>query len=353
MKYLFFSILLSSLSSCTTLTAPSSTRYSPDHEGFQYSGRFLEEDSTRLFAWSASRISFRFEGDSIGLHLTTQMRDSSALVDYYVLELDGESSILNISSEPLWLHHLGAGEHDLTLLKRTEASVGMGIWGGISGGPDLKLLPASELPSLSMEVIGNSITCGYGIEGETQSCRFSPETEDATRTYAFLAAKELGMIYSAVCFSGKGIWQNYGRDTVELMSELWHRYMPQREEPYLHQESRTHVLINLGTNDFAHQIPPEPQFCDKYLKLVKEIREAHPTAKIVMLTGSMMQGERLDILKSYLDQVKLRLEEAGEVNLYRFDLSPQGDLGYGCDWHPNLAQNKKNAQELVEFLSGI
>ena len=351
MKQIPFYLLGIILLSCSS--TPTVSRFFFNHSSFQYMGRFLDEDSMKIFAWSASRISFRFEGDSICLHLARQMNDSSDQSDYYVLELDHESRLLTVSSDPIWLRNLGTGEHRCVLLKRTEATVSTGTWEGVSGGPDLRLLPPEAPPDLSMEVIGNSITCGYGIEGATQHCDFSPETEDATHTYAFLAAKEMGMSYTAVCFSGKGIWRNYGRDTVELMSELWHRYMPQRKDRYDHSESRTHVMINLGTNDFAHEIPPRREFCAKYLQLVREVREAHPSAHIIMLTGSMMQGTPLETLQSYLAEVKETLEAEGMNHLYRFDLSPQGELGYGCDWHPNLAQNKKNAQELVEFLSGI
>ena len=45
------------------------------------------------------------------------------------------------------------------------------------------------------------------------------------------------------------------------------------------------------------------------------------------------------------------LSAAGVPGLYRFDLSQQGDRGYGCDWHPSEAQQQQNAAELAEWLS--
>lgn len=356
MKNRFFLLAAALLwNSCqSSKPADSITRFSPDHDAFVYTGRFLDLEEEKLFAWSASRISFRFKGDSICLHMDPDLMQDTDQADLFDVILDGKRSVLSVYPQtPIWLKDLGASEHSLILLKRTEASVSAVSWKGVSGGTDLKLILPAAVPRISMEVIGNSITCGYGNEGPSESCTFSPETENALRTYASMAAEALGLEYHAVCYSGKGVWRNYGKDTTELMPELWHRYLPQRAELYPHNQKRDIVLVNLGTNDFAHEIPPRGPFVSKYVHLIRAVREVHPEAKIVMLTGSMMQGNSLQTLTAYLQEVKMTLEGEGIEELYRFDLSPQGELGYGCSWHPNVAQHTKNAQELAVFLSNI
>jgi hypothetical protein len=36
--------------------------------------------------------------------------------------------------------------------------------------------------------------------------------------------------------------------------------------------------------------------------------------------------------------------------VHLLELSPQGSLGYGADWHPSKAQAQRNAAELTAYL---
>jgi hypothetical protein len=109
-------------------------------------------------------------------------------------------------------------------------------------------------------------------------------------------------------------------------------------------------VINLGTNDFAHGTPDEGAFCQAYTQFLGRLRGYYPHTRLVLLTGSMMRGRPLETLQAYLTRVVATRAAAGDTLISRFDLSPQGELGYGCDWHPNLAQHARNADELTAFL---
>ena len=80
------------------------------------------------------------------------------------------------------------------------------------------------------------------------------------------------------------------------------------------------------------------------------IRQHNPQAKIVLLTGTMLQGKELQICRQLLDEVTDEAHRQGDAEVYRFDMSPQGALGYGADWHPSLAQHQKMADELTAYL---
>ncbi len=326
-----------------------------DSPHFQYTGRFLRQDTTLRFAWSGSRIDLHFTGPSITILLApasgAELTATDPLIDYYHLLLDGKPYTRRVTQDAaITFSEIQDTTHTLTIFKRTEALVAEGIFQGVILGPGQKLLPPQPLPVRKIEFIGNSITCGYGNEGDSKDCHFSPDTENAWSTYSHLTARNLEAQYVSVCYSGKGVYQNYGQSRNQLMPELWRRYSPIIEKAWEFVWIPDLVVINLGTNDFAQGVPPKTDFVLAYQDFIKDIIQEYPQAKIVCLTGSMMTGRNLEILKSYLTEI---VGAFPEEKMYRFDLSPQGDLGMGCDWHPNLAQHKKNAQELSEFLSNI
>ena len=109
------------------------------------------------------------------------------------------------------------------------------------------------------------------------------------------------------------------------------------------------ICINLGTNDTSLGNYDISLFENHYRDFLSHIRELHPDAKIVLLTGAMLQGQDLANVKEVLD--RLAEEDKGT---YRFDMSPHmGDLGYGASYHPSKAQADKMASELIPYLRGL
>lgn len=353
--WLLLSFLI--LASCQSPSseASSSVKISANDPHIRYTGRFLPQGEALRYAWSGSRIDLRFTGPSATILLSAVQpgaaRSDSADYDYYHLVLDGEGHTKRLSlASPITFSNLEEGPHDLTIFKRTEARVAEGIFEGVLLAPGQTLLPLEAAPSLTMEFIGNSITCGYGNEGDSKDCPFSAETENAWLTYSHLTAQNLGAQYVSVCYSGKGLYQNYDKTREALMPELWKKYSPASDRVWDFSWIPDVVVVNLGTNDFAHAEPPREEFVRSYQEFLREIIQQYPDTKIVCLTGSMMTGTRLETLKSYLEEI---VSEFSAEQVYRFDLSPQGALGMGCNWHPNVAQHTKNAQELTAFLSNL
>jgi hypothetical protein len=307
------------------------------------------------FAWTGVSIRFRFEGDSLSLCLQNLPRPEEPWKQsYYHLELDGQPLPLLATGPGDSLFRLGGwgpGPHELLIFRRSEALTGQGRFAGLVLPPGGRLLEPPLPSARCLEFLGNSITCGYGNEGSEASCDFDPVQENGYQTYAARAARALRADFQAVCYSGRGVWRNYGDSPEPLMGQLFRQAHPWEGSP-----ARTFsrppdaLMVNLGTNDFAQGIPPEAEFVEAYAALLADIRQAYPAARIVCLTGSMMQGPSLATLKRFLDEAVERRRAAGDSALYRFDLSPQGELGYGCDAHPSLAQHARNAEELSAFL---
>lgn len=72
----------------------------------------------------------------------------------------------------------------------------------------------------TIEFIGDSITCGYGVDDEYELHSFSTATEDVTKTYAYLTAQQLKADYSMVSYSGYGIITGYTENDQKLTTHL-------------------------------------------------------------------------------------------------------------------------------------
>ena len=133
----------------------------------------------------------------------------------------------------------------------------------------------------------------------------------------------------------------YNQTLFNVSSEIWDfsRYIPDV------------VCINLGTNDTSTPGYDTNRLYNAYLAFHKTVRNNYPKAKIVWLTGCMLHGKSLSLVKNTLDRLSDTLHKAGDLEVYRFDMTPQtGELGYGASWHPSLLQQQRMADELTPFL---
>lgn len=64
-------------------------------------------------------------------------------------------------------------------------------------------------PNVGLNFIGNSITCGYGVESENPKDPFTYDTENHFYTYAARTARALKAQHLVVARSGIGIYRNY------------------------------------------------------------------------------------------------------------------------------------------------
>lgn len=209
---------------------------------------------------------------------------------------------------------------------------------------------------IKFEFIGNSITCGYGNEGnydaEHALTGFHPENENGYLAWGALATRNMehSPLYSSVCYSGRGLIYNNDGSTKGLIPELYEEAITngQQFNPNL-------IVVNAGTNDFfalgqGTVSFTMDEFSEAYRKFILKIREKYPEAKIVCVTGPMMndsypkgQNHLTKIIKATDKAVK------GLKNVQRIDLTPQS-APFGEDFHPNLETHKKLSEEFIKKL---
>ena len=244
-----------------------------------------------------------------------------------------------------------------------------------------KLVETPALPERKIEFIGNSITCGYGVESIEMSDPFEDETENHWLTYANIVSDSLKAQHTSISRSGIGVYRNYdGPKTGSAENMPWqyeYTLFNKHDEKWDFAKYQPQlVCINLGTNDLSTDNYDIQLYEKNYRMFLTTVRSKYPDAKIVLLTGPMLGEKESSEQRAVLDRIcadanksgftlanksvvdkKGKVKKArkqGDKEIYRFDFSFQkGDLGYGASWHPSKLQHQKMAKELLPFLKNL
>ncbi len=220
---------------------------------------------------------------------------------------------------------------------------------------------APKLPTRKLEFIGDSQTCGYGIDdvSGTES-KFYDKTENFYYTYAAETARQLNAQYVTVCRSGIGVYRNYnGPETgnpKEAMVDIYP--LTNFGDPSQNWDYGSYVpdvvCINLGTNDTSVGTYKKELLEDGFRKLYKLVRARYPDTNIILIDGCMLNGKSLQDVQGAITKIVLEANESGDGKIFRLDFSPQdGSLGYATHSHPSVRQQKCMAEELVPFIRRI
>lgn len=354
MKNLLLLIGIVSTTFCLAVTVDT---IPADNAAIEYTGRIdFSDPLAPTFSYSGASIRACFTGTSIAMIMNDNIGQN-----YYNLILDGE--ILDTVRITLGKKTYKIAEglenktHEIEIFKRTEESFGKTQFFGfvVDDGSNLTAIttPRTKL----IEFIGNSITCGYGNEG-INGGSFGPTTENHYLTYAAITSRNFNARHLAVCKSGIGIYRNYNGPAggnTDCMTNYYTRTFLYDENPkYAFTDKPDLVCIDLGTNDFSTTGGDSAKYVSNYFRLVDTIQTKYTMPDIVCLLGPMMSDPTLSKVRKYLQFIADSASNKGKGNVYFFEMSPQtGSLGIGIDYHPTVAQHKKNGMELTEYIKSL
>jgi lysophospholipase L1-like esterase len=317
----------------------------PAAPGVRFVGRVDTSDGkgTR-FEWPGVSLHARFTGASVSIDL--EDTDASELAVF----VDGTEYPKIVAKAGRQTYPLAtglaAGTHELLVWRRSEANIGLSEFFGLTFAPGGALLAPPPPLARRMEIIGDSITCGYGNEG-LPGCTFSAETENSYLAYGSVAARAVGAELSTVAWSGLGMWRNYNDvgaaakplpfyydDALPTVTTPWDftRFVPDV------------VVINLGTNDSSTHGDPGQPFTLAYVAFVHHLRTKYPSAWIVCIDATAA-------VTSDIKQVVSTLTTAGDAKIEAFALT--GQNGSGCDGHPNVASDALMGDSLATELKRV
>lgn len=312
--------------------------------GVRFVGRTDRCDATGVrYAWSGSGFVGAFSGTGIRVRLRDTTNQHSVLIDGKLaptlVATAGESWYTLATG-------LAAGEHRVEVYRRTEASFGTTVVTGIEvqGGELLAPPPALER---RLEVIGDSISCGYGNEGALP-CTFSATTENHYLAFPAVLARSLEAELSTVAWSGKGVIYNYGGDKVSPMPILYDRVDPgDRTQLWTFKYQPHAVVINLGTNDYSTGAGPTDElFVATYRGFLERLRGFYPDAYILCTVGPLLGGSQLSTARRNIQAAVDARVAAGDQNVGVVPINTP-NTAPGCDWHPSVAVHAAMAAELA------
>lgn len=219
----------------------------------------------------------------------------------------------------------------------------------------------------SIEFIGDSITCGYGVDHEGVGGGFTTATENATKTYAYKTAESLDADYSFVSYSGYGVISGYTsngqKNTTALVAPYYDKlgfsygYFNSEVEvatlPWDFEVQPEVIVINLGTNDSSYcgqDVSKQAEFTEGYVDFIKMVREKNPDATIFCTLGIM--GD--DLYPCVKEAVERYTSETGDekVTSMKFAVQAYND-GWATDYHPTEKTHEKAARKLTNYIQTV
>lgn len=313
-----------------------------------YVGRFdRTQPGVAVCQWSASEVRLRVVGSTLIARIDEDGDDRIQVV------VDGKSKQIVVPETGTadYSIALGSGErHDVSLIKRTEPFVGTVRFLGFQA-PGGRFEPGLKRDRL-IEFVGDSITCGYGIEGTSEKDHFKPETENAYESYASRTARALNADLRIIAWSGRKMWPD------NTMPEIYDRILPTQPAPTVAKEQApAAVVIHLATNDYQPNNPPEEAWTSAYEAFIRRIWSKYPKTRVVVTLGGMLRNDwpvghnALDTARGALTRMVARMRDP-RLSYLEYDIQKLSD-GIGADWHPNLVTHRKMSARLTETLRTI
>ena len=316
---------------------------------------FGEEGELRL-SWSASGFCMKFVGAAVALsvlpYLSANGDDESKRYVSVKLEIDGVAHKSCVSSERelIFADGLEDTEHILRIFKVSESDEPLRLSEIQVVGAAPTVLPYKPEYNFKMEVVGDSITCGYGAY-RAISTGFSAFEEDATVCYAHLAAERMGAELRLISYSGKGFIRDCGGSNSNRFIDFFRR--SERTDGFsLHDFTAWQpdvLVINGGTNDAGRNMVSDGEFREGVVEFYRFARSVYPKAKILFFYGAMrhtysdVYSELVSELRKTDPNVYYRL--VGTVDAEKNEVAVSG--------HPSFIGQRRLGEELVLELSSI
>jgi lysophospholipase L1-like esterase len=320
-------------------------------------GRTLEtEEGFFEFDWPGVTIRAKFAGPLCAARMSDTKKN------YYNVFIDkSPAKVIEIHSDTtvLLAENLGSGTHTLMITKRTEGNQGKATFKGLELSATGKMVPGSFEKERKIEFIGNSITCGYGVESNNKNDPFKAETENNYQSFAPITARAFNADYHVIAHSGQGVVRNYGyKEPVSpyTMPDRYTQVFDMEKEPAWDFTTWKPdiVIINLGTNDFSTEPHPNMTvFNKKYNSLIRFIRQQYDTIPIFCLVGPMIDEPAFSYVKNMVEGNRNFLHDSQVyfIGIPKYLIIEDEDLG--ASWHPNYSGQKKMANLIVPVISSV
>lgn len=241
---------------------------------------------------------------------------------------------------------LEEGVHTVRLVKSISSQNGVLKVNKLT--TDGKFLRPEKKERPRIEFVGDSITVGAGIFGDTTGKGCTVDNSDAAKCYAYLTAQALDADYSIVATEGICVKKTIGWLTINML-EMYEQLSSVTAGEYTYpEESHDVVVIGLGTNDgyamSGDKTYTQDLFAKDYTELLDLVRSKNPHAKIVCVYGMMGVNSAIE------NGIMQAIGEKGDATISYLQLPAEQK---GADGHPSLEGAKQQSEVLLEYLNEI
>lgn len=321
----------------------------PDNSNIQYMGRvdFTNPLKPRLSA-PGTAILVKFRGTYCQIIIDDQhLYDSyNNFLEIVVdgtqrtrIQTTGKKNTIDLVKD------LPDGEHTLMIFKDTEAGIGYVDFVGLRCE---ELLQSDPLPNRRIEFIGNSITCGYGVDDSEIACGSGEwyDHHNAYLAYGPEVGRRLNAQWMLTSVSGIGLIQSCCGNTFTMPDVYENTNLSTSGAKWDFSAYQADVVtVCLGQND---GIQDSVAFCSAYVDFLGTVRSKYPNASIVCLTSPMADASLFNSQKNYLTGIVEHMNNSNDSKIYKLFLTP--NLNSGCDFHPGKAEQQITANEIEAFL---
>ena len=342
--------------------------YLPTWQNVKPLGRTMQTGDSLWLAFSGAGAEFTFTGSRCEVTISGDNHaDDAAHADGHArvaIYLDGQrvvDTMIDTAEKTCTvLESDTAASHVVRIVKLSETAMSTCAIKAIAVDAEA-IRPTPAKPHL-IEFVGDSITCGYGVDDEDAAHHFTTRTEDATRAYAYKTAALLDADYSLVSISGYGIISGY-TDTAE--APVTSQLLPDYYGKFGYSEGSYRgvtpadvawdfatrqpelVVINLGTNDDSYCLDHadrQAQYCAEYTRFLGAVRAHNPGAMLLCVLG--MMGDRL---YPFVEKaVAAYRAQTGDERISCMPFTPQlPEDGLAADSHPTEVTHRKAAEKLA------
>jgi lysophospholipase L1-like esterase len=322
--------------------------FSADHPYIQYTGRIDFTNPKRPRFWQPGvSITMKFTGADCQVILNDEILWDTK---HNYLEIVVDGNVIRIQTKTKTdtitvARNLSAGIHTLTICKNTEANIGFLELVGIRC---KQLIQPAAKPGRKIEFIGNSITCGTGSDLSGIPCGKGlwEDQHNAYLSYGPVTARTLKAQYHLSAVSGIGLMHSCCNMNI-IMPQVFDKVSMRNDT--IQWDFKKYqpdvVTICLGQND---GIQDSSEFSENYITFIKRLRSYYPNATLICLSSPMADARLAAFMKRVVKGIVNKMNRTGDRKISSYFFSKQ--YHNGCDGHPDLAEHRLIANELIEFI---
>ncbi len=306
-------------------------------------------DKSVLLGYPGVSFFLEAEGTQLSVDIKSNMGNSwiDVIVDEQaakVIEIGNQLQTIELFS------FAESGKHKVRVTHRSENWHGNITLAGFSL-IGKEFLPAPTLSKRKILVLGDSVTCGEAIDRITGEAKHTGWW-NARESYGLLTAAAVNAQAHLVCWGGRGLIRSWnGKTDEQNLPDFYELAVGDNDKKlqWDHPQYQPNLIISaIGTNDFSSGIPDRETYVSTYVKFIQKLRGNHPQAEIMLIEGSILNGENKTALVDYLAETVKRVNDSkvhqGKSSYHSGDAS---------DAHPTKEQHALMAKELTEQIKQL